>query len=140
MIISAESAQPLLSALAREQQAAVDEAVGRAEAEHKDTVKYTYVNIDMRNMARITSLSPTNPNRALAAQQLMRSVKEAQTDILMICDSRCSRDGLKSPVWIPGCEHTLHQAVGRAINNDEPSAPALNTVINDMFVEVSRAI
>ena len=140
MTISAESAQPSSSALAREQQAAVDEAVGRAEAEHKDTVKYTYVNIDMRKMARITSLSPTNPNRALAAQQLMRSVKEAQTDILMICDSRCSRDGLKSPVWIPGCEHTLHRAVGRAINNDEPSAPALNTVINDIFVEVSRAI
>ena len=140
MTIPAESAQPSSSALAREQQAAVDEAVGRAEAEHKDTVKYTYVNIDMRKMARITFLSPTNPNRALAAQQLMRSVKEAQTDILMICDSRCSRDGLKSPVWIPGCEHTLHRAVGRAINNDETSAPALNTVINDMFVEVSRAI
>ena len=91
-------------------------------------------------MARIISLPPTNPNQTLAAQQLMRSVKEAQTDILMICDSRCSIDGLKFPVWIPRWERTLRRAVGRAINNDKPSAPALNTVIDDIFGQVSQAI
>ena len=53
--------------------------------------------LDTCTVARITSLAPTNPNQALAAQQLMHSVKEAQTDILMIFDSRCSREGPKVP-------------------------------------------
>ena len=70
----------------------------------------------------------------------MRSVKEAQTEILMIFDSRCSRDGLKSPVWIRGWKRTLHRAFVRAIDNDEPSAPTLNTAIGDIFGQVSRAI
>ena len=140
MTISAESAQPLSSAVARERLAAVDEAAARAESEHIDTVKYKYVNIDTRKMAHITSLPPTNPNQALAAQKLVRSVKEAQTDIHVICDSRCSRNGPQSPVWVPGWKRTLHRAVGRAVNNDKPSAPALNTVIDDIFGQVSRAI
>ena len=58
----------------------------------------------------------------------------------MICHSRCGRDGLKSPVWIPGWGRTLHRAVGRAVNDDKPSAPALNAVIDDIFGQVSRAI
>ena len=70
----------------------------------------------------------------------MRSVKEVQTDILIICDSRCSRDGLNSPVGNPRWDRTLHRAVGRAINNENPSAPALNTVIDDILGQVSRAI
>ena len=90
MTISAESAQPLSSTLSRKRQVAVDEAVTRTEAEHIDTVKYKYVDIDTRKMARITSLPLTNPNQALAAQQLMRSVKEAEADILMFFVSRCS--------------------------------------------------
>ena len=36
-----------------------------------------YVNIDTRKVARITSLPPTKPKQALAAQQLMHSVKQA---------------------------------------------------------------
>ena len=91
MTISTESAQPLSSALARERQAAVDEAAARTDAEHINTVKYKYVNFDTRKMARITLLPPTNPNQALAAKQRMCSVKEAQTDILMFCDSRCDK-------------------------------------------------
>ena len=77
MTISAESARPLSSALARERQATIDEAAARAEAEPIDTVKSKYVNIDTRKMVRITPLPPTNLNEALAAQQLMRSVEEA---------------------------------------------------------------
>ena len=84
MTISAERAQPLSSPLARERQGAIDEAVARTEAEHIDTAKYKYVNVDTRKVARIASPPPTNPNQALAPQQLMRSVKEAQTDSLMI--------------------------------------------------------
>ena len=33
-----------------------------------------------------------------------------------------------------------HQAVGRAINNYKPSAPALHTVVDDVFGQVVRAI
>ena len=33
-----------------------------------------------------------------------------------------------------------HQAVGRAINNYKPSAPALHTVVDDVFGQVLRAI
>ena len=81
----------------------------------------------------------TNPNQALHAQQLMH-IKEGQTDILIIFDSPCCRHSLKSPVWITEWERTLHRAVGRAINNDKQSGLALNTVIDDIFVQVSRAI
>ena len=70
MTLSAESAQPLSSALACERQAAVDEAVARAEAE--------YVNIDTCKMSCITSLPSTNPNQALDAQQLMHSSRKAK--------------------------------------------------------------
>ena len=89
MTIFAESAHPLSSALARERQASIDEAAVRAAAQDVDTVMSKYVSVDTRKMARITSLPPTNPNQVFAAQQLMRSTKQAQTDILVICDSRC---------------------------------------------------
>ena len=58
----------------------------------------------------------------------------------MISDWRCSRHSLKSSVRITEWERTLHRAVGRAIKNDKPSGPALNTVTDDIFVHVSRAI
>ena len=84
MTISAESSQPLSSALARDRQASIDEAAARAAAENVDTVMSKYVNIDTRKIARITSLPPTNPRQTFAAQQLMRSIKQAQSDILMV--------------------------------------------------------
>ena len=138
--ISGKRTKPLSSALGRDRQASVDAATALFEAEHIQAVTSKYVNLDTRKVARITPLPPTNPNQALAALQLMRSVKGAETVILVIFDSRCSRDGLKSPVCIPGWERALHRAVGRAIKVDKPSAPALNTVIDDIFGQVSRAI
>ena len=67
MTISAESAQPLSSALARKRQDAVDEAAARAEAEHIDAVKYKYVNIDTRKMARIAHKPQPGSRRTTTA-------------------------------------------------------------------------
>ena len=75
MTISAESAQALTSALARERQASADAAASLIEAEHIEALTSNCVNIDTRKVARITFLPPTNPNHTLAAQQLMWSVK-----------------------------------------------------------------
>ena len=58
----------------------------------------------------------------------------------MICDLRCRKYALKSPVWVTGWERTVHKAFGRDINHDKPSVPTLNTVIDDSFGQVSRAL
>ena len=79
-------AQPSSFALARGRQDSVDAAAALIEAEHIAAVKSEHVNIDTRKINRITSLPPTKPNRALASQQVMRSVNQVQTD-LMISDS-----------------------------------------------------
>lgn len=100
--ISDTRAKPLSPAFGRHRQASVDTTAALVEAEHIQGVTSKNVNLETRKVARITSPPPTNPNQALAAQQLMRSVNEAQTDIPVIFHSHCSRDGLKSPVWITG--------------------------------------
>ena len=137
MTISVESGQPLSSAFAHERQAAVDEAAARAKAEHIDAVKYKCVNNDTRKMAGITTLPPTHPNQAFAAQQLMRSVKEAQTDILIIYDSCCSRDGLKSPVGSPGGNAPSTEPSGvLSIMTNRPSPPSTPSLMT--FLARSR--
>ena len=75
MTISAKRAQALTSALARERQASADAAASLIKAEHIEALTCNCVNIDSRKVACITSLPPTSPNHALAAQQLIRSVK-----------------------------------------------------------------
>ena len=59
----------------------------------------------------------------------------------MIYDSSCNQQGgLKPAVWVPGWERTLHKPFGRAIAHAKPSAPTLNTVIDGVFGQVSRAL
>ena len=130
MAISDNRTQPVSSAFARERQVSVGPAAARIEAEQMAAVKSAYVNTDTRKVVRIASLPPTNPNQALASPQLMRSVKQAQTDILMICDLVFSQEGQKPAVWVHGWERTLHKAFKRVIGHDKPSAPTLNTVKN----------
>ena len=133
-------AQPLSSALARARQASVDKAAAKAEDEYVASVGYNYVNVDTRKVQRICTLPPSNENQALAAQHLMRSAKQAQTDILQVCDKRCSLLGLQTEVWIRGWERPLHKAFVRAIPLDKPSTPILTTVIDDIFGQVTRAL
>ena len=77
---------------------AVPTTLRGAEAEHIRHRQVQKTSILTRARCRASHPCPPQaPKQARDAQQLMRSVKEAQTDILMICNSCCSTDGLKIP-------------------------------------------
>ena len=90
------------SRLAHARTAAIATADAAADARHEASVRRAYVTLGLKEVARIATLPfPASVNKAAGAQQLIRSVKAAMTEILMRSDDRCTA-GLNSPSWVPG--------------------------------------
>ena len=93
---------PVSSRLAPARTATIATADAAADARHEASVRRAYVTLILKEVARVATLPfPASVNKVAGAQQLIRSVKAAMTEILMRRDDRCTA-GLKSPSWVPG--------------------------------------
>ena len=134
-----DSALPLSSTTAHARHASVAAAASAVDAAHVARVQREYITLNLKKVGRVSAMPfPASLLPADAYQQLIRTVRSALTDILMLCDDRSV--GLMDSDFVRGWERPLQKRILSAISPDKPTTSDLVLSISDYFQQVKRRL
>ena len=133
------AALPLSSLTAHARQTAADTASAALESTRIAKVQRAYVMLNPKKITAVASIpfsSVLQPDAAY--QELIRTVKLALNDILMMSDPDSL--GVENPVYVKGWIQPLQKIVTAAVTPDLPCTSDLILALSDYFQQIRRRL